>query len=61
MPSTYFSPDGLVLYALYPSAHSLTKTNIVINAFRPSTGGIIASTNLPVTGEAAVTAATLHQ
>jgi hypothetical protein len=61
MPSTYFSPDGLVLYALYPSAHSLTKTNIVINAFRPSTGGIIASTNLPVKGEAAVTAATLHQ
>jgi 6-phosphogluconolactonase (cycloisomerase 2 family) len=60
-PSTYFSPDGLVLYALYPSVHKLTKTNIVINAFRPGTGHIIASTSLPVKGEAAVAAATVKE
>jgi hypothetical protein len=53
-PAIYFSPDSQVLFGLY-------KQKIGIYAFQSSTGEILASSSLSLTGKATVATATLHQ
>jgi hypothetical protein len=52
-PQLYFSPDSLLVYALY-------KHNVEIYVFRSSTGTLIANTSLALQGEVNIITTTLQ-